>query len=117
MNTIVKDPIKREQIKQQLIAKFAAIAVKTNNPDAADQWKPQPEFPVYVVYLYEMGGPYCVGFETELTAQLFMGELRNKPHVLDIAITDSYPWEIMHASSKKVDSRQPEPQKHKHGNI
>jgi hypothetical protein len=106
---IIKDVVKREQIRQELIAKFAAIAAKTNTPEAADQWKPQPEFPIYVVYLYEMGGPYCVGFETELAAQLYVNELKSKPHVLDVTTTDSYPWEVMISGGKKSNSKKSKP--------
>ena len=117
MNTITKDLVKREAIKQELIKKFAEIAVKTNTPEAADQWKPTPEFPLYVVYLYSMGGPYCVGFETELTAQMFMNELKTKSHVLDVTITESYPWEVMVSGSKKPNKQKSKPQKPGHQDI
>lgn len=126
MKTIVKDVVKREAIKQELIAKFAAIAVKTNNSEAADQWKPMPEFPIYVIYILDAGGPYVVGFESQIKAAVFAnsmihpyerdeaGELQQpkpKAHVLDIAFCDSFPWEVMANASKKTSKQQSKPKK------
>lgn len=111
MKQLVKDIEKRERIKQALIDKFAAIAQKTGDPAVADAWKPADEQPFYVCYLYEIGGPYIVGFSSELRAQLFAEEIRNKAITLDVTICDTYPWELMFDDSKKSAKQKSKPKK------
>lgn len=111
MKTIVKDLVKRKEIELELIAKFAAIAEKTKDPSVIDTWKPIPEYPFYVTYLKEAGGPYVIGFETVLNACLFLVEIKQQKDVYDASICESYPWEVMASGSKKSASKKSKPKK------
>lgn len=57
---------------------------------------PRVTYPFYAVYLHSYGGPYTVGFQTQVAAEAFRSDhAQYSKSLLDIRLTEGYPYEIM----------------------